>query len=123
LKILIVDDDAATTQMLADYLGKKGDACTVHHDGKAGLEAMKDRSFDIVFLDLNMPGFSGFDTLRALAYGGLLEGKHVFVITAMDVTPRQEKQMINAGVVGLIRKPFSLAAIDKAVDRYRGKTG
>ena len=121
MKILIVDDDMATTQMLADYLGKKGETCVVHHDGKAGLEAMKDRSFDIVFLDLNMPGFSGFDTLRALAYGGLLEDKHLFVITAMDVPPAQEKQMVNAGVVGIIRKPFSLAAIDRAVKKYRGK--
>lgn len=121
MKILIVDDDKATTQMLADYLGKKGETCVVHHDGKTGLEAMEDRSFDVVFLDLNMPGFSGFDTLRALAYGGLLKEKHVFVITAMDVSPRQEKQMVNAGVDGVIRKPFSLAAIDGALKKYRGK--
>lgn len=123
MKILIVDDDKATTQMLADYLGKKGESCTVHNNGKDGLEAMKDRSFDVVFLDLNMPEFSGFDTLRNLAYGALLKDKHVFVITAMDISPKQEKQMVDAGVVEIIRKPFSLAAIDRAVKKYRGKKG
>jgi DNA-binding response OmpR family regulator len=95
----------------------------VHNNGKDGLAAMKDRSFDVVFLDLNMPEFSGFDTLRSLAYGALLKEKHVFVITAMDISPKQEKQMVDAGVVEIIRKPFSLAAIDRAVKKYRVKKG
>lgn len=121
LKILIVDDDKATTQMLADYFGGKGETCKVYNKGAEGLEAMRRGSFDVVLLDLNMPEFSGFDTLRVLAYGGILKEKHVILITAMDIPPQQEKQMVAAGLADIVRKPFSLNALDKAVNRYRKK--
>lgn len=121
LKILIINDDKATTQMLADYFEGKGETCRVFNKGAEGLEAIKKDSFDVVLLDLNMPEFSGFDTLRVLAYGGILKEKHVILITAMDIPPQQEKQMISAGLVEIIRKPFSLDALDKAVNRYRKK--
>jgi DNA-binding response OmpR family regulator len=116
---LVIDDDKAITQMLLDYYEGKGETCTVYNKGTEGLKAMRNDSFDVVLLDLNMPDFSGFDLLRTFAYRGLLKQKNAIIITAMDIPPEQEKQMINAGVVGIIRKPFSLSSLDKAVNRFR----
>jgi DNA-binding response OmpR family regulator len=105
--------------MLAEYFALKGESCIAYNDGAEGLKALREDSFDIVLLDLAMPNFSGFDTLKALAYQGVLDKTNVIIITAMDISSKREKQMIDAGVVKVIRKPFSLSTLDKVLKEHR----
>jgi DNA-binding response OmpR family regulator len=116
LQILIIDDDLDITETLADYFREKGEGCKVYNKGVEGLRAMSNDSFDVALLDLSMPGFNGFDTLKALAYKGILREKQVFIITAMDISPESEKLMIDAGVVAVIRKPFSPEELSRILE-------
>ncbi len=64
--ILIVDDDRELGQMLAEYLGADGWRVEVVHEGRTGLNAALEDTFDAMVLDVMLPGMNGFEVLRAL---------------------------------------------------------
>jgi len=67
-RILIVDDDRALADLLAEYLRREGFAVDVAHDSDAGLAQLHNPSTrpDLLILDVMMPGRDGLDTLREL---------------------------------------------------------
>lgn len=66
LSILMVDDDAQIRQLLSDYLSGFGMSVVAVADGKAMAEALKKSSFDLVILDLMLPGEDGLSLCRSL---------------------------------------------------------
>jgi two-component system, OmpR family, response regulator CpxR len=67
-RILIVDDDRALAELLAEYLQREGFVVDVAHDSEAGLAQLHNPSTrpDLLILDVMMPGRDGLDTLREL---------------------------------------------------------
>jgi len=65
-RILIVDDDRALADLLAEYLQREGFAVDVAHDGEAGLAQLHNAATrpDLLILDVMMPGRDGLETLR-----------------------------------------------------------
>lgn len=66
LSILMVDDDAQIRQLLSDYLSDFGMSVVAVADGKAMEEALNKSSFDLVILDLMLPGEDGLSLCRSL---------------------------------------------------------
>lgn len=66
--LLLIDDDTQFCELLAEELGPEGFELTLVHDGKLGLErALAAKGFyDLIILDLMLPGISGFEILRRL---------------------------------------------------------
>jgi len=64
--LLIVDDDAEFSRMLTDTLADEGFACERVAGGGEALALLKQRSFDLVILDMMMPAMSGLDVMRRL---------------------------------------------------------
>ena len=65
-RILVIDDSPTLRKLLRFYLKKKGYEVHEAHNGKVGLEAIDEKNFDLVILDLNMPVMDGFKVLKAL---------------------------------------------------------
>lgn len=65
-RILLVDDDHELCEMLADYLTPEGFETVAVGDGETGLERIRSETFDLVVLDVMLPGLTGFDVLRRL---------------------------------------------------------
>lgn len=65
-RILIIDDDVELVTLLVDYFSLEGFQTTPAHNGPDGLAALESDSFDLVVLDVMMPGMSGVDVLRAI---------------------------------------------------------
>ncbi|MBM4210174.1 MAG: response regulator transcription factor [Gammaproteobacteria bacterium] len=65
-EILIVDDDRDLASMLAEFLGNEGFQVVTATEGGGALGLMAERPFDLVILDVMLPGSSGFDVLRQL---------------------------------------------------------
>jgi two-component system response regulator CpxR len=78
-QVLLVDDDAALCELLAEYLAAEGFSVTAVHDGDAGLDAARAAGFDVLLLDVMLPRRGGFDVLRALRPGC---GVPVIMLTA-----------------------------------------
>lgn len=66
LSVLIVDDDRELAQMLTEYLTAEGFTIAAAHDGNAALTRLNAQKFDLVILDVMLPGLNGFDVLRNL---------------------------------------------------------
>ena len=116
LKAIIVDDEPYCCEILAAMLETDcPDVNVVNISGNAqdGLNAIKQYSPDIVFLDVEMPKMNGFDVLRMLAYGGQLYEKRVVILSALTLTNKEKEQMKGAGVTEILSKPFNPESIER----------
>jgi two-component system OmpR family response regulator len=66
IRVLLIDDDARLSELLAGYLAQNDVALTHARDGRAGLQALDADTFDAVLLDVMMPGLDGLDVLRRI---------------------------------------------------------
>ena len=66
LDILVVDDDHDLASGIADVLEAEGHGAALAGSGEAALEVARERAFDMVFLDVKLPGMNGIDALREL---------------------------------------------------------
>ena len=67
MHILVVEDDVALARQIASALTETGHDPIVVHDGEKALDKTKGTSFDLIVLDIILPGMDGFDVLRHLA--------------------------------------------------------
>jgi two-component system response regulator CpxR len=65
-RILVVDDDVELCELLTEYLGPEGFQIESIHEGEAGLEKACSGGYDLIVLDVMLPGMSGFEVLRHL---------------------------------------------------------
>ncbi|MDD2992134.1 MAG: response regulator transcription factor [Pygmaiobacter sp.] len=102
-KILIVEDDKAIAEIERDYLEMDGFAVEIAPDGETGLARGESGGFDLILLDLMLPGMDGFAVCRAL--------RKTLTIPILMVTARQEDidkiRGLGLGADDYIEKPFS----------------
>lgn len=65
-RLLLIDDDQALSLLLTEYLGDEGFDVTPAYTGQDGLQAARDGEFDIITLDIMLPGMSGIEVLKHL---------------------------------------------------------
>lgn len=107
-QILLVEDDSALREAVSDYLNAKGDlTVTTAADGEQGLECLWQRSFDLVLLDIMLPGTDGFGLLRHI--------REKSDVPVMFLTARvlEEDKLLGYGLGcdDYLIKPFSLAEL------------
>jgi two-component system response regulator CpxR len=69
-RLLIIDDDVRLSEMLVEYLAPEGIELTAVASGVAGLRSAQRENFDLIILDVMLPGLSGFDVLKQLRESG-----------------------------------------------------
>lgn len=101
-KILIVEDDASNNQMLKDYLESHGYACTQAYSGSEGKLLFSMEEYDLVLLDLMLPGISGEELVSLFS-----EKAPVIVLSAKSGTD-SKVEVLSAGAEDYLCKPFDL---------------
>ncbi len=101
--ILVVDDDATVAEVVAGYLGREGYQVTVAADGDAALRAAEASMFDLVVLDLMLPGVDGLEVCRRLRAGGPVP---VIMLTALGAESDRVLGL-EVGADDYVTKPFS----------------
>ncbi len=66
MRILLVDDDAELCNLLGQFLKREGFTVECEHSGQGGLEKARTGGFDLIVLDVMLPGMDGFEILRRL---------------------------------------------------------
>ncbi len=89
MKILGIDDNKDLLQLCDIALSSDGHEYTAIHNGKEGLQAIKDKKFDLVLLDLAMPDFSGVDVIDALLKEGIMDKQKIIVFTASTAAEKE----------------------------------
>ena len=63
-RVLVIDDDVALCELLVQYLAPEGFQGESVHDGEQGLQKASDGAYDLIVLDVMLPGINGFEVLR-----------------------------------------------------------
>jgi signal transduction histidine kinase len=104
-RILIIDDSEASRDMLCRLLERQGHACVTVANGSEALARLKPDAFDIVLLDLMMPGMNGVDTLRAIKADPQYQELAVVMLSAFDEV-NEIGECLEAGAEDYLLKPF-----------------
>jgi DNA-binding response OmpR family regulator len=80
--ILLVDDEELNSEGLARHLRRHGYEVIVARSGPAAIELLGDRRFDVILLDIMMPGMSGLEVLKFLRRIDLLIDLPIIMVTA-----------------------------------------
>jgi len=105
MNILIVEDEIDLGAVVRDYLSSNDFNCTLVHDADSGLEKIQNETWDLILLDVMMPGMDGPETLHALRKLPELANTPVVFMTA-KVQPQEVDGYLTLGAVGVIAKPF-----------------
>ncbi|WP_028310352.1 response regulator [Derxia gummosa] len=112
MRLLIVEDDTQIGDSLCSALGRAGHAVDVARNGLEAEHALAGAEFDLVLLDLGLPGKSGTEVLRALRARG--SKTPVIVITARDGLG-ERVDTLDLGADDYLVKPFELAELQARI--------
>ncbi len=111
--VLLVEDDRALSDMLAELLREEGYDVDVARDGQRGLHLGLTGAYDLMVVDRGLPAVEGLDLLRRLRDRGVLAP--VLVLTAQG-TVRDRVEGLDAGAEDYLIKPFD---VDELLARLR----
>lgn len=118
LTILVVDDDELSRRMMKLLLSREGHRVELAPNGFEAVEIIKSQRFDIVFMDLQMPGMDGIETsekIRKWENGGI---RTFIVALTASYLPEQGQELFDAGMDNYLSKPFELEHIQRML-KYR----
>jgi CheY-like chemotaxis protein len=109
-QLLLVDDDPAILKMFSTLFAKHGFAVVTASDGQQGVEAARQREFDVVLADLNMPHLDGWGMLRLLREDFRTRELPVSFLSAHD-DYRESLRALDAGAQAYLSKGSKLDVI------------
>jgi DNA-binding response OmpR family regulator len=124
MRILIIEDEPRIAVFLQHGLRAEGHFCVVAEDGESGLSLAREGDFDLMILDLVLPGIHGYDVCQDLRMNGV--GTPIIMVTGMD-SPKDVVAGLRMGADDYMTKPFSfeelLARIENVLRRRGADQG
>ena len=114
INILVVDDEEPFRRLLNKELSRKGYAVDVAHDGSEALRLLRDRSFDVILLDVVMPGVDGISLMKKLKEDSAAPA--IIVLTGKATVETAVEAMKN-GAYDYLTKPYKLDELAIVIDR------
>ena len=112
MHIVIIDDEAAVAETLAEAVRGQGHTASVRRTGKEGLALLAEHTPDAVFLDLVMPGLSGVELLREIRRD---KPELPIVVVTGWAGPEQLDEARRLGVTDIVEKPWALKYMGEAL--------
>ncbi len=117
LGILVVDDDPANLAVCTAMLAQLGYDAETANDGLAALDLVGNRRFDLVLLDLNMPGLSGFEVAERIGQTLEPRARPRIVAHTANTDIEHRRRAAAAGMDDFLEKPLTLDALRAAIER------
>ena len=117
LRILVVEDNATNRMIATKLLESLGASVDTAADGYLGVEAASRGGFDLILMDVQMPGIDGLEAARRIrALGGPASVAPIVALTA-NVLSHQKERYLDAGMDGVVGKPISPATLIAEIAR------
>lgn len=113
-KILVVDDESFITRSVKHFLEKEGYEVLIADTGEEGLDIFRAESPDVVLLDVNLPGMSGLEAVKALRE---LSGDVVIIMVTAHGNIETEVSAIKLGIHDFLEKPFDLTRLSLIIKK------
>ncbi len=121
LAVLAVDDDAVNREVLKEALTALGITAKFAQSGEEAIEQVKERAFDLIFMDCSMPGMDGYEAteaIRGLERGMARESARIVALTA-HVAGEEAERWRQAQMDGYVAKPFTIASLAKEIEQIK----
>lgn len=119
-RILVVDDDPGMRVTLEGIIEDEGYEVVAASDGYQAIEKAKDSFFDLIFMDIKMPGINGVDTYREIKRAS----PHSVVVMMTGFSVEElVKEALQEGVYGVLYKPFAMEQIINIMQMVLKSTG
>jgi len=112
-KILLLEDDANLNETVTEFLEEQGHEIVSVYDGDEAQEKLYESKYDLLLLDINVPGINGLELLKESREGGVVAP--AIFITSMDTVDDLEKGF-KSGCDDYIRKPFALKELQIRIE-------
>jgi two-component system KDP operon response regulator KdpE len=117
--ILLVDDEPQIRRVLRASLTSQGANVLDVQNGEEALETLRNRTVDLILLDLNMPGMGGLETCRAIRAGWEVP----IIVVSVRESDRDKVDVLDAGADDFVTKPFSFDELMARVRAALRRTG
>ena len=114
IRVLVVDDERPTRTLMEKELPRTGYVVTTAETGEEALEKVRTQDFDVILLDLKMPGIGGMEALRRVRDSGA-SGEVVILTGHPDVDTAIEAMKL--GAYDYLTKPFKLSELEEVLRR------
>jgi len=114
IKVIVADDETGALESFKMILEIKDYEVHTYLNGPDAIEAAKNTSFDIAFIDIRMPGMDGIEVLKQLKT--ITPSTEVIIMTAYS-TEEYQSNAITCGAMEYLRKPFLMEEIFSLCDR------
>ncbi|ODT88506.1 MAG: hypothetical protein ABS78_07810 [Phenylobacterium sp. SCN 70-31] len=117
LKVLHVDDDPMNLRVVQEILGAFGHQAVMACSGAEALERLSVESFDIMLLDIHMPGMTGIEVIERLRALPGPEGKTPVIALTADIYSRRPAEYVALGFNDFVSKPILVAGLMASIRR------
>lgn len=107
-RVLLAEDDEELSGLLEFYLRKQDCDVTAVQDGKAALTKGRDERFDLIVMDVMMPGLDGYHVAQQLSQALGPACPRILIMTSRDIGKEAGLAMLS-GAATTLQKPFKLA--------------
>ncbi len=116
--ILVAEDYESNQIVFRTHLESAGHKVTIVEDGKGAIEKCQHESFDLILMDMQMPGINGIDATRHICSGnGPCAHVPIVGLTA-NVDTESKESCLNAGMQGVILKPVKRLSLLNEINKY-----
>lgn len=119
--VIVIDDDPLQRDIISEMLERNAVSCTLCATASDVVKAMREREYDILLTDINMPGTNGFALLKLLRKSNIGNSRTIPVV-AMTARDDENKPLVQCGFAGSIFKPFSMQELLERISIVMAKS-
>ncbi|HEX3347870.1 MAG TPA: ATP-binding protein [Acetobacteraceae bacterium] len=123
LHILVAEDNRTNQLVICKILDRAGHTTVVVEDGEAAVEALDQTAFDLVLMDVNMPGMSGIEATKLYRFGALGRPHLPILALTADATPATATACEEAGMDACITKPIEPRRLLEIIAEFGNRPG
>jgi DNA-binding response OmpR family regulator len=119
-QILFVDDDTDSLAMYVKAVSLADHEADIASSVMEGWDLITKNAYDLIFIDLNIPGVSGYELLEKIQADPDAKATPVIILSAMPEESSLVEDVLNAGAQLFLEKPVALDELYAVIEKYRG---
>jgi DNA-binding response OmpR family regulator len=117
-QILFVDDDTDSLAMYVKAVSLANHKADIASSAMEGWDLIKENNYDLIFVDLNIPGVSGYELLKMIQGDPEEKNTPVIIISAMPEQSNLVDVVLQAGAQLFLEKPVALDELYSMIEKY-----
>ena len=123
MNVLFIEDDPMNRRVVKDMLDVAGATMREASWAEEGLAMLDEDTFDVILVDLRMPGMDGFETIRRIRARGDEKAQLPVIVVTADTAVDLKERCLEAGADEVLFKPVAMDALFDSIGRVMAQRG